>query len=219
MDANQKWDVQESIDNMAQLAKYDPWWIEEPTNPDDILGHATIAKAIHPIGVATGEVCHNRVMFKQLFQAKAIKFCQIDTCRVAGVNELIAILLMAKKFNVAVRNFGLRSLLVVPHFRYQSQVCPHAGGVGLCEYVRHWCIFDYIAVAGTLEDRVCESTSHLHEHFYDPVVISPQGTYMAAKDPGYATMKRSSIDEFEFPNGPVHTERIARLAKENKSKL
>jgi L-fuconate dehydratase len=193
MDANQKWDVDEAIVNMKRLAKvqhthctlhtvtlytvhyilyaihlytphlyatlthhtpqYNPWWIEEPTNPDDILGHAKIAAALAPldIGVATGEVCHNRVMFKQLLQAKAIKFCQIDTCRVGGINELLAILLLAKKFNVA--------------------VCPHAGGVGLCEYVRHICVFDYIAIAGTLEDRICESTTHLHEHFYDPVRV------------------------------------------------
>jgi L-fuconate dehydratase len=154
MDANQKWDVEEAIENMKRLAVYKPWWIEEPTNPDDILGHARIAEALKPydIGVATGEVCHNRVMFKQLLQAKAIKFCQIDTCRVGGINELLAILLLAKKFDVA--------------------VCPHAGGVGLCEYVRHICVFDYIAISGSLEDRICESTTHLHEHFYDPVVVT-----------------------------------------------
>jgi L-fuconate dehydratase len=191
MDANQKWDVDEAITNMKLLAKYDPWWIEEPTNPDDILGHAKIAEALRPlnIGVATGEVCHNRVMFKQLLQAKAIKFCQIDTCRVGGVNELLAILLLAKKFNVA--------------------VCPHAGGVGLCEYVRHISIFDYISVAGTLEDRICESTTHLHEHFYDPVRVEG-GRYLAPLEPGYGTMKRASMFDYEFPNGSIHVARAAR---------
>jgi len=191
MDANQRWDVNEAIANMKQLAKYNPWWIEEPTNPDDILGHATIAKALKPlgIGVATGEVCHNRVMFKQLLQADAIKFCQIDTCRVAGINELLAILLMAKKFGVA--------------------VCPHAGGVGLCEYVRHISIFDYICISGSLEDRICESTSHLHEHFYDPVVIQ-NGRYLAPKAPGYATAKMDSLLQYEFPHGPVHVNRMKK---------
>jgi L-fuconate dehydratase len=194
MDANQKWSVDEAIVNMKELAKFEPWWIEEPTNPDDILGHAKIAKALKPlgVGVATGEVCHNAVMFKQLLQADAISFCQIDTCRVAGINELLAILLMAKKFGVP--------------------VCPHAGGVGLCEYVRHIVMFDYISIGASLENRICESTSHLHEHFHDPWTLK-RGNYMPPTVPGYGTMKRSSILDFEFPDGPVHTARRAKQSK------
>src|SRR5205807_2689809 len=133
MDANQVWDVGEAIANTKRLAKFDPYWMEEPTSPDDVLGHATIAKAIAPIRVATGEHCQNRVIFKQLLQAKAIGFCQVDACRLGGVNEVLAVLLMAAKFGVP--------------------VCPHAGGVGLCEYVQHIAIFDYVAVSGSLEDR------------------------------------------------------------------
>lgn len=188
MDANQRWEVSEAIENMAKLAEVDPWWIEEPTCPDDILGHAEIAKAIAPIGVATGEVCQNKVMFRQLLEAKAIKFCQIDSCRVAGPSEILAILLMAAKSGVA--------------------VCPHAGGVGLCEYVRHLVMIDYILVSGSLEDRVCESTSHLHEHFYDPVDVSG-GTYKVPTRPGYAEMKTESMDEYEFPTGSLWVKRLA----------
>src|ERR1051325_5356498 len=134
MDANQIWDVDEAIGWMKPLAQFDPWWIEEPTSPDDVLGHAKIAKAVAPIGVATGEACQNRVIFKQLLQAQAISFCQIDSCRLAGVNEVLAVILMAAKFGVP--------------------VCPHAGGVGLCEYVQHLSLFDYIAVSASLEDRI-----------------------------------------------------------------
>jgi len=165
MDANQKWDVDEAIANMKQLAKFDPWWIEEPTSPDDILGHAKIAKAVAPIHVATGEHCQNRVMFKQLMQAGAIGICQIDSCRVGGVNEILAILLMAAKFDIP--------------------VCPHAGGVGLCEYVQHLSMIDYIAVSGSLENRIIEYVDHLHEHFLDPVVVK-NGAYMPPKLPGYS---------------------------------
>src|SRR4029079_19018120 len=141
MDANQVWDVNEAIANMHELARFDPWWIEEPTSPDDVRGHAKIARAIAPIGVATGEQCQNRVMFKQLMQANAISFCQIDSCRLAGVNEVLAVILMAAKFEVP--------------------VCPHAGGVGLCEYVQHLSMFDFIAVTGTMEGRVIEFVDHL----------------------------------------------------------
>src|SRR5439155_1605237 len=151
MDANQVWDVAEAIANMRRLASFDPWWIEEPTSPDDVLGHAAIAKAIAPIRVATGEHCQNRIVFKQLLQAKAIGFCQVDACRLGGVNEVLAVLLLAAKFGVP--------------------VCPHAGGVGLCEYVQHVSLVDYIAVSGSLEDRVLEYVDHLHEHFVDPVTI------------------------------------------------
>lgn len=181
MDANQKWDVDEAITNMESLKKFDPWWIEEPTSPDDILGHAKIAKAVSPIEVATGEHCQNRVIFKQLMQAGALGICQIDSCRVGGVNEILAILLMAAKFNIP--------------------VCPHAGGVGLCEYVQHLSMIDYIAISGSLEDRIIEYVDHLHEHFYDPVVIK-DGAYMPPKMAGYSiTMKEDSLDTFTFPHG------------------
>ena len=186
MDANQKWDVDEAITNMQHLAKFDPWWIEEPTSPDDILGHAKIAKAIAPIHVATGEHCQNRVMFKQLMQAGAIGICQIDSCRVGGVNEILAILLMAAKFNIP--------------------VCPHAGGVGLCEYVQHLSMIDYIAVSGSLENRIIEYVDHLHEHFLDPVVIK-NGAYMPPKLPGYSIeMKAESLESYRFPDGKIWEE-------------
>jgi L-fuconate dehydratase len=183
MDANQVWGVDEAIAKMKVLAKFNPWWIEEPTSPDDVLGHASIARAVAPIGVATGEQCQNRVIFKQLFQSNAISFCQIDSCRVGSINEILAILLMAAKFGVP--------------------VCPHAGGVGLCEYVQHLAIFDYIAVGASLENRILEYVDHLHEHFLDPVVIR-NGRYMPPAAPGYSiTMKSQSLDEYEFPNGPA----------------
>lgn len=181
LDANQVWGVNEAIANMELLAPFDPFWIEEPTSPDDILGHATIARAIAPIGVATGEHVHNRVMFKQLFQADAISFCQIDSCRLAGVNEVLAVLLMAAKFGVP--------------------VCPHAGGVGLSEYVQNLSIFDYICVGASLENRVLEYVDHLHEHFLEPVTIR-NGRYLPPVAPGYSiTMRPESLDAYEFPNG------------------
>jgi len=183
MDANQKWDVDEAIENMAQLAKFNPYWIEEPTSPDDILGHAKIAKAVAPIKVATGEHCQNRVMFKQLMQAEAIEVCQIDSCRVGGVNEILAILLMAAKFKIP--------------------VCPHAGGVGLCEYVQHLSMIDYIAISASKEDRIIEYVDHLHEHFLDPVIIN-KGAYMPPKLPGYSiTIKSQSLKDYEFPVGRI----------------
>jgi L-fuconate dehydratase len=185
MDANQYWDVGEAIACMKRLARFDPWWIEEPTSPDDVLGHATIARAIAPIKVATGEQVQNRIIFKQLFQAKAIAFCQIDAARPGGVNEVLAILLMAAKFGVP--------------------VCPHAGGVGLCEYVQHLSIFDYICVSASLENRILEYVDHLHEHFLDPVMIK-NGHYMPPQAPGYsATMRSDSLDMFEFPYGRMWT--------------
>ncbi len=183
LDANQVWDVDEAIENMKSLAEVDPWWIEEPTNPDDILGHAKIARAVAPIGVATGEACQNRVMFKQFMQADAIEFCQVDSCRMAGVSDVIAVLLMAAKFNI--------------------KVCPHAGGVGLCEYVQHLAMIDYICISGTMEDRVVEYVDHLHEHFFEPVVMK-NGRYMPPQAPGYSIeMKPQSLDDHEFPNGSV----------------
>lgn len=189
MDANQCWDVDESITQMKALAKFDPWWIEEPTSPDDILGHARIARAVAPIGVATGEVCQNRVMFKQLLQADAIKFVQVDSCRMAGVSEAVSVILMANKFKKA--------------------VCPHAGGVGLCEYVQHLSIFDYISVSGSLEDRVCEYVDHLHEHFVDPC-IAKNARYLTPLNPGYSIdIKPQSIAEYEFPTGRVWQKFVA----------
>ena len=187
MDANQVWDVDEAIDKMQRLAEFDPWWIEEPTSPDDVLGHAKIAKAVDPIGVATGEHCQNRVVFKQLMQAEAIRFCQIDSCRLGGVNEVLAVLLMAAKFGIP--------------------VCPHAGGVGLCEYVQHLSIFDYICVSASLEDRILEYVDHLHEHFVDPVTMK-NGHYMPPERPGYSgEIKPESLDKYEFPDGEVWSSR------------
>ena len=181
MDANQKWDVDEAITNMESLKKFNPWWIEEPTSPDDILGHAKIAKVVSPILVATGEHCQNRVMFKQLMQSGGLGICQIDSCRVGGVNEVLAILLMAAKFKIP--------------------VCPHAGGVGLCEYVQHLSMIDYIAISGSMEGRIIEFVDHLHEHFYEPVIIK-NGAYMPPLAPGYSiTMKEQSLKDFNFPNG------------------
>jgi L-fuconate dehydratase len=178
MDANQVWEVEQAIANMAELARFDPLWIEEPTSPDDILGHAVIARAVAPIGVATGEHVQNRIIFKQLFQANAISFCQIDACRLGGVNEVLAVLLMAAKFGVP--------------------VCPHAGGVGLCEYVQHLALFDYICVSASLANRVLEYVDHLHEHFVNPVVIKG-GRYMPPTAPGYSiTMKPESLAAYTF---------------------
>ncbi len=186
LDANQAWDVPQAITWMHDLAEVDPWWIEEPTSPDDVLGHAAIAEAIAPIRVATGEMVQNRVLFKQLFQAHALGVCQIDACRLGGVNEVLAVLLLAAKFGVP--------------------VCPHAGGVGLCEYVQHLAMFDYIAVSGSLEGRVIEYVDHLHEHFIAPVVLR-RGRYMLPTAPGYSiTMKSDSIAAFAFATGPVWRE-------------
>jgi L-fuconate dehydratase len=181
MDANQVWDVDDAIAAMERLREFDPWWIEEPTSPDDILGHARIRREIAPIRVATGEHVQNRIVFKQLFQAEAIDVCQLDACRLAGVNEAIAVLLLAAKFGIP--------------------VCPHAGGMGLCEYVQHLAAFDYIAVSGSLEDRVVEWVDHLHEHFVEPATVRA-GRYQAPLAPGYnVEMLPESLDEYEFPRG------------------
>lgn len=186
MDANQRWDVDQAIEFMLQLVQFKPTWIEEPTSPDDVLGHAKIAKALKPhgCGVATGEVAQNRVIFKQLMQADAISFCQIDSCRIGGVNELIAVMLMAAKFGIP--------------------VCPHAGGVGLCEHVQHLAMFDYICVgAGKQESQIVEYVDHLHEHFIDPCVMN-DGCYAAPTMPGYSIeMKAQSIADYTYPDGPA----------------
>ena len=189
-DANQVWDVPQAIAWMRDLAEFDFWWIEEPTSPDDILGHAAIARAVAPVGVATGEHVQNRIIFKQLLQANAISFCQIDACRLGGVNEVLAVILMAAKFGVP--------------------VCPHAGGVGLCEYVQHLSIWDYICVSGSLEHRVIEYVDHLHEHFLDPVVIR-NARYMPPQKPGYSIeMKPESLAMYEYPHGPAWRLHVAR---------
>lgn len=182
VDANQRWDVSDALRWMSALAPFDPHWIEEPTSPDDILGHAAI-RAGQPVKVATGEHVANRVVFKQLLQAGAVDFVQIDAARVAGVNENVAILLLAAKFGVP--------------------VCPHAGGVGLCELVQHLSMFDYVAVSGSWEDRVIEYVDHLHEHFADPAVIV-SGRYTTPTAPGFsARMLPGSIAAHSFPEGPV----------------
>ncbi|OON30340.1 MULTISPECIES: enolase C-terminal domain-like protein [unclassified Micromonospora] len=188
MDANQVWDVDEAITNMTALAEVDPYWIEEPTHADDILGHARIARAVTELTggrcrVATGEVAANRVIFKQLLQAEAIGVMQIDACRVGGVNEVLAEIVMAAKFGVP--------------------ICPHAGGVGLCEYVQHLAIFDFLRVGTSLDGRMVEYVDHLHEHFVDPV-RTRDGRYLLPAAPGYsATMRPESIVEFRFPDGPA----------------
>jgi L-fuconate dehydratase len=184
-DANQRWDVDEAIDWVTALSRHRPLWIEEPTSPDDVLGHAAIARALEPlgIGVATGEHCPNRVVFKQMLQARALSFCQIDFCRLAGVNEVVAVLLLAARFGIP--------------------VCPHAGGVGLCEYVQHASLFDYIAVSGTLESRSIEFVDHLHEHFVDPCVVRG-GCYQVPTAAGSAiTMKPASLAAYAYPDGPM----------------
>ncbi|MGE4799161.1 enolase C-terminal domain-like protein [Yersinia hibernica] len=181
MDANQIWDVDQAVENMRRLAAFDPWWIEEPTSPDDILGHAAIRQRIAPIGVATGEHAHNRVMFKQMFQAGSLDFCQLDPARLGGLNEVLAVLLLAAKFNIP--------------------VCPHGGGVGLCQYSQNIVLFDYIAVSASLDKRVLEYVDHLHENFVEPITIN-RGRYMPPKLPGYSvTMREESLARFEYPHG------------------
>ncbi|WP_266171159.1 L-fuconate dehydratase [Dyella subtropica] len=183
VDANQRWDVHHAIDWMRRLADVQLAWIEEPTSPDDVLGHAAIRRAIAPTPVSTGEHTHNRVMFKQLFQAGAVDLVQIDAARVGGVNENLAILLLAAKFGV--------------------RVFPHAGGVGLCELVQHLAMADFVAITGKKEDRAIEFVDHLHEHFVDPVTIR-HGRYLAPETPGFsAQMRERSIADYHFPDGPV----------------
>ena len=183
VDANQVWDVDQAIEWMEKLRPFSPWWIEEPTSPDDVLGHAKIAKAVAPIGVATGEHCQNRVMFKQFMQLGAIDFVQLDGCRLGGLNEVMAVMLMAARFDLP--------------------VCPHAGGVGLCEYVQHFSLIDHIAVSGTHEGRVAEHAGHLHEHFLDPIRIK-NGRYLPPERPGFSVeMKAQSLADYRFPEGKV----------------
>ena len=181
IDANQVWDVDQAIEWISHLAKFKPFWMEEPTSPDDILGHARIREAIKPIGVASGEHGMNRVLFKQMFQAESLDFCQLDSARLASLNEILGVYLMAKKFSVP--------------------VCPHAGGVGLCELVQHLSIIDYVLISKTLEDRVTEYVDHLHEHFVDPCVVE-NGAYQVPTQPGYsARIFDQSVEKYTFPDG------------------
>lgn len=190
VDANQRWDVDEAIERVRVLARHDLRWIEEPTSPDDVLGHARIADGVAPVKVATGEQCQNRVVFKQLMQCGGVHYVQVDACRVGGLNEVLLIMLMA-------REFGL-------------PVCPHAGGVGLCEYVNHLVMFDYVALTGSTADRVTEYVPHLDEHFVTPARIRA-GHYLPPTEPGYGThLRRESIERFLYPDGPVWTARVGR---------
>ena len=183
VDANQRWGVAEAVEAISAIAPWEPYWVEEPTSPDEILGLAAIRAAIAPAKVAVGEHVANRVIFKQLLQAGAVDVLNIDASRVAGVNENVAILLLAAKFGVV--------------------VCPHAGGVGLCEMVQHLAMFDYVAVSGTADGRVLEYVDHLHEHFTDPVRVAG-GRYLAPTAPGFsATLREQSLRDHEYPGGAV----------------
>jgi len=187
VDANQVWNVDEAIGHIERLAEFDLWWVEEPTSPDDVLGHARIAKAVHPIRIATGEHCQNRVMIKQLLQAEAVDVLQIDGCRLGGINEVIAAILLAAHFDVP--------------------VCPHAGGVGLCEHVQHFSAFDYVCASGSLEDRITEYADHLHEHFVQRIEMR-DGHYRLPAAPGLGVeFEAASLAEFAYPDGPVWSAR------------
>ncbi|WP_327351770.1 L-fuconate dehydratase [Streptomyces sp. NBC_01304] len=198
VDANQRWNVDEAIEWTRALAAYDPHWIEEPTSPDDILGHAAIRKAVAPVQVATGEHVQNRIVFKQLLQVGAIDVLQIDAARVGGVNENLAILLLAAHFQVP--------------------VCPHAGGVGLCELVQHLSMFDYAALSGTTEHRVIEYVDHLHDHFLDPVLVV-DGHYSTPTAPGFsATMRPESMARYTYPGGGYWAAESAGQARQARQK-
>jgi L-fuconate dehydratase len=178
IDANQVWEVNQAIDWVKELQPYKPFFIEEPTSPDDIFGHKKIREAIAPVKVATGEMCQNRIVFKQMIAGGAIDIVQIDSCRMGGLNEVLAVLLMAAKYGLP--------------------VWPHAGGVGLCEYVQHLSMIDYVAVSGTKQGRVIEYVDHLHEHFIDPCVIK-DAAYMPPSRPGFSIeMKPQSITDYTF---------------------
>ena len=181
VDANQRWDVQAAIDWLRQFAPFNVAWAEEPTSPDDILGHAVIRRGVAPMRISTGEHTQNRVIFKQLFQAQAVDLVQIDAARVGGVNENLAILLLAAKFGVP--------------------VFPHAGGVGLCELVQHLAMADYVAISGSMEDRAIEFVDHLHEHFVEPA-RTRSGRYLVPTSAGFsAEMRAESLERYRFPNG------------------
>ena len=188
IDANQIWEVDEAIAWVRELAPFDPWFIEEPTSPDDVLGHAKIRDAVGPVQVATGEHCQNRILFKQFLEADAIDVVQIDACRLAGLNEALTVYLLAAKFG--------------------KPVCPHAGGVGLCEYVQHLSMIDFVMISGAIGERVIEYVDHLHEHFVDPCVVR-DGAYKAPADPGFSIrMKAESISAYTFPSGEEWKRRL-----------
>lgn len=188
IDANQIWEVQEAIDWVNELASSKPWFIEEPTSPDDILGHRKIKEKIGTVKVATGEHCQNRIIFKQFIENDSLDIVQIDSCRLASINEILAVYLMAAKLN--------------------KPVCPHAGGVGLCEYVQHLSMIDYVQISASLEDRVIEFVDHLHEHFEDPCQIE-NGSYVAPSKPGYSIkMFDQSIEQYSYPNGSEWQKRL-----------
>lgn len=181
VDANQIWEVPEAVARIRELARHDLWWVEEPTSPDDVRGYARIAAAVSPTRLAAGEHTQNRIVFKQLLEDRSIGFCQVDACRLAGPGEVLAVLLMAAKAGIP--------------------VCPHAGGVGLPEYVQHLALIDYIAVSASLEDRALEYVEHLHEHFRHPVMVT-QGRYQAPTNPGYsAELRAESLLRYRFPDG------------------
>ena len=178
IDANQVWDVDVAIDWVKQLAFAKPFFIEEPTSPDDVLGHKAIRDGVAPIKVATGEMCQNRILFKQFITSGAIDIVQIDSCRMGGLNEVLAVMLMAAKYNLP--------------------VWPHAGGVGLCEYVQHMSMIDYDAITGEKDSRRIEYVDHLHEHFVDPCRVE-DGAYLAPNRPGFSIeMKQQSIERHLF---------------------
>ncbi|MEP4889924.1 MAG: L-fuconate dehydratase [Aliiglaciecola sp.] len=188
IDANQIWEVDQAIDWVNKLAHVSPWFIEEPTSPDDVFGHKKIKENIGDVQVATGEHCHNRIMFKQFIANDAIDIVQIDSCRLASVNEILAVYMLAAK--------------------YGKPVCPHAGGVGLCEYVQHLSMIDYVHISADLTDRVVEFVDHLHEHFIDPCVIK-NGAYVAPTEPGYSIeMYQQSIDDYTYPTGAQWQKRL-----------
>jgi L-fuconate dehydratase len=178
IDANQIWEVDQAIDWVEQLKFAQPWFIEEPTSPDDVEGHRKIREAVAPVQVATGEMCQNRVLWKQFIARGATDVVQIDACRIGGVNEVLAVLLLAAK--------------------YELPVCPHAGGVGLCEYTQHLAMIDYVAIAGTREGRVVEYVDHLHEHFTDPCIVR-NAAYLPPTAPGFSiTMRDTTLREYQF---------------------
>lgn len=191
IDANQIWEVDQAIDWVKELAPMKPWFIEEPTSPDDIFGHKAIKAGVAPTMVATGEHCQNRIIFKQFIANDALDIVQIDSCRLASINEILTVYMMAAK--------------------YGKPVCPHAGGVGLCEYVQHLSMIDYVRISADLTDRVVEFVDHLHEHFEDPCVIK-DGAYVAPSMPGYSIkIKAETLDMYRFPDGSEWRKRHVKL--------
>lgn len=181
VDANQVWDVPDAIEHIKALAEVNPYWVEEPTSPDDVLGHGRIRDAVQPIRIVTGEHAHSRVMFKQFLQHGAIDACQIDGCRLGGVNEVIAVLVLAAHFDVP--------------------VCPHAGGIGLCEHVQHFSMFDFIAISGSLDERMLEYADHLHEHMVNPLDVH-DGRYWPPTTPGFSVeLRAESLAQYSYPSG------------------